>query len=75
MEAYTSIVSNNLNTFIQRLTVITIILMVPTLVASFFGMNVKLPFESTTGAFYIVLMIAASVSLFLVWFFRRKNIF
>lgn len=75
MEAYTSIVSNNLNTFIQRLTVITIILMVPTLVASFFGMNVKLPFESTTGAFYIVLLIAASISLFLVLFFRRKNIF
>lgn len=75
MEAYTSIVSNNLNTFIQRLTVITIILMVPTLVASFFGMNVKLPFESTTGAFYIVLMIAASISLLLVWFFRRKNLF
>ena len=75
MEAYTSIVSNNLNTFIQRLTVITIILMVPTLVASFFGMNVSLPFESTTGAFYIVLLIAASISLFLVWFFRRKNLF
>lgn len=75
MEAYTSIVSNNLNTFIQRLTVITIILMVPTLVASFFGMNVKLPFETTTGAFYIILVIAAMVSLFLVWFFRRKNLF
>jgi magnesium transporter len=75
MEAYTSIVSNNLNTFIQRLTVITIILMVPTLVASFFGMNVKLPFESTPGAFYIVLTMAVSISLFLVWFFRRKNLF
>ncbi len=75
MQAYTSIVSNNLNTFIQRLTVITIILMVPTLVASFFGMNVRLPFETTTGAFYIILILAASFSLFLVWFFRRKNLF
>ena len=75
MEAYTSIVSNNLNTFIQRLTVITIILMVPTLVASFFGMNVKLPFEATKGAFYIILILAGSFSLFLVWFFRRKNLF
>lgn len=75
MEAYTSIVSNNLNTFIQRLTVITIILMVPTLVASFFGMNVKLPFETTSGAFFIILIISASISLFLVWFFRRKNLF
>ncbi len=75
MEAYTSIVSNNLNTFIQRLTVITIILMVPTLVSSFFGMNVKIPFESIPGAFYIVLMISGLASLLLVWFFRRKNIF
>jgi len=38
MEAYASIISNNLNVFVQRLTVITIILMVPTLVASFYGM-------------------------------------
>jgi magnesium transporter len=75
MDAYTSIVSNNLNTFIQRLTVITIILMLPTLVASFFGMNVSLPFEDTGGAFYIILAIAALISLLLVWFFRRKNIF
>lgn len=75
MQAYTSIVSNNLNTFIQRLTVITIILMVPTLVASFFGMNVKIPFESVPGAFYIILIISGMTSLFLVWFFRRKNIF
>ena len=75
MEAYTSIVSNNLNTFIQRLTVITIILMVPTLVASFYGMNLDLPLAGTPGAFYWVLLIAASISLFLVWFFRRKNLF
>lgn len=75
MEAYTSIVSNNLNTIIQRLTLITIILMVPTLVASFFGMNVKLPFEASTNAFYIILILAAAFSLFLIWFFRRKNIF
>lgn len=75
MEAYTSIVSNNLNTFIQRLTVITIILMVPTLVSSFFGMNLKIPFESIPGAFYIVLLISGMASLLLVWFFRRKNIF
>ncbi len=75
MEAYASIVSNNLNTFIQRLTVVTIILMVPTLVASFFGMNVDLPFSKTDGAFYYVLLIAATGSLLLVLFFRRKNIF
>ncbi len=42
MEAYASIVSNNMNIFIHRLTIITIILMVPTLVASFYGMNLEI---------------------------------
>ncbi len=75
MDAYTSIISNNLGLFIQRLTIITIILMVPTLVASFFGMNVRIPFEDVKGAFYIVLLMAVFSSLLLVWFFRRKNLF
>jgi len=75
MDAYTSIISNNLGLFVQRLTIITIILMVPTLVSSFFGMNVRIPFEDTKNAFYIVLFIAVAISLLLVWFFRRKNLF
>jgi magnesium transporter len=44
MDAYTSIISNNLNMVMKRLTTITIVLMIPTLVASFFGMNVKIPY-------------------------------
>ena len=43
METYASIVSNNMNAFINRLTIITITLMVPTLVYSFFGMNIYIP--------------------------------
>jgi len=43
METYASIVSNNMNAFINRLTIITITLMVPTLVYSFFGMNMEIP--------------------------------
>ncbi|HLF62223.1 MAG TPA: magnesium transporter CorA family protein [Saprospiraceae bacterium] len=75
MEAYASIISNNLNVFIQRLTVVTIALMVPTLVASFFGMNVKLPFEQADGAFLFILIISVVIGVALVWFFRRKNLF
>lgn len=75
MEAYASIISNNMNMFIQRLTIITIILMVPTLVASFYGMNVELPFDDARGAFYMILVISVVVSLMLVWFFRRKQLF
>jgi magnesium transporter len=75
MEAYASIVSNNLNVFIQRLTIITIILMVPTLVASFYGMNVDLPLMDWDGAFYVIIFVSIVISLFLVWFFRRKKLF
>jgi magnesium transporter len=76
MEAYASIVSNNLNVFIQRLTIITIILMVPTLVASFYGMNVKnLPLSENPMAFYYILAISFVLGFLLIWFFRRKRLF
>jgi magnesium transporter len=75
MDAYSSIVSNNLNKFIQRLTVVTIILMVPTLVASFFGMNVRLPLRENPMAFFYILFLSGLLILFLVWFFRRKQMF
>lgn len=69
MEAYASIVSNNLNTFIHRLTVITIILMVPTLVASFYGMNLKhLPFSQSKYAFYVLLAISILIGIALILF-------
>jgi magnesium transporter len=75
MEAYTSIVSNNLNTFIQRLTVDHDHPDGADPGLQFLCMNVKIPFESMPGAFYIILIISALISLFLTWFFRRKNIF
>jgi len=79
MEAYASIISNNLNVVIQRLTLITIILMVPTLVASFFGMNVNVPLNNgDTGnpaSFYYILIFSLIISLLLAWWFRRKRLF
>lgn len=75
MEAYASIVSNNLNTFIQRLTIVTVVLMVPTLIASFYGMNVPVPFGKSQGSFYFIMIASALISLLLVWFFRRKNLY
>jgi len=44
-DAFASIISNNLNIVMKRLTSISLIMMVPTFIASFFGMNVPLPFE------------------------------
>jgi len=72
MEAYASIVSNNLNVFIQRLTIITIILMVPTLVASFYGMNLDhLPFQDSRYAFPSIIAISIILGFGLMWFFGK----
>ncbi|MBK7343453.1 MAG: magnesium transporter CorA family protein [Saprospiraceae bacterium] len=75
MEAYAGIISNNLNIVIQRLTLITIILMVPTLVASIFGMNVPSGLENSPTAIYYIIVISIIFSLLLAWFFRRKRLF
>ncbi len=74
MEAYASIVSNNLNNFIQRLTIVTIILMVPTLVASFYGMNLDhIPFEKEPYAFPIIIIVSIVLALLLMWVFSRNR--
>ena len=77
MDAYASIISNNLNIVMKRLTTITIVLMIPTLVASFFGMNVKIPYFDTEhqGSFWIILVVSLVLSLITVFAFRRRNFF
>ncbi|HKL86243.1 MAG TPA: magnesium transporter CorA family protein [Treponemataceae bacterium] len=47
MDAFASVISNNLSIVMKRLTVINLVLMIPTMITSFFGMNVHLPFENT----------------------------
>jgi len=68
MDARVSIVSNNLNILMKTLNLVTIVIMVPTLVVSFFSMNVTLPFESHPMAFVIVLVLSGlSVAAVMVW--------
>jgi magnesium transporter len=55
MDAFASVISNNLNMQMKRLTIISIVLMIPTLVVSVFGMNINLPFEDRPDALFIVL--------------------
>ncbi len=74
MEAYASIISNNLNQVIQSLTLITIILMLPTLVASLYGMNVPLPFKDSQYAFPFIIVFSILISLSLVLWFRKKRL-
>jgi len=49
MDAFASVISNNLSIVMKRLTVINLVLMIPTMVTSFFGMNVDVPMSTWTG--------------------------
>lgn len=75
MDAFAAIISNNLNIVMKRLTSITIILMVPTLVASMFGMNVVNGFEKTPYAFIIIIIISIILAFLLMLVFRRNKLF
>ena len=67
MDAYGSIISNNLNITIQRLTLITIVLTVPMVVASFYGMNVNMPIQDKWYAFPIILILSIVLSLAVIF--------
>lgn len=75
MDAFASIISNNLNMVMKRLTSVTIVLMVPTLVASFYGMNVALPFKNHPSAFGFTLLLSTILSILIVVVFLRKKWF
>ena len=73
MDAFASIISNNVNAIMKRMTSLSITLMVPTLIASFYGMNVNIHLERYPHAFvFIVLFSAALSALIFVWFRRIK---
>ena len=73
MDAYASIISNNLNGVMKFLTSITIILSIPTMVASFWGMNVAVPMENNKWGFLIILLISILVSIFVTIWLNRKQ--
>ena len=75
MDAFASIINNNMNIVIKRLTAITIILSVPALVAGFFGMNVHFPTENTVRGFYAALVISVLLSILLSLYFNKKKWF
>lgn len=73
MDAYSSIISNNLNLVIHRLTVITVVLMVPTLISSFLGMNVPNGLPDHPSAFYGVIIFSGVFTGALYWFMQRRK--
>jgi magnesium transporter len=75
MDAYASVISNNLNVVMKRLTSISIILMIPTLVASLYGMNVPNSLQDSQYGFAIILFVSLLLSVVGVILFRKKNLF
>jgi magnesium transporter len=75
MDAFASVVSNNLNMVMKLLTSITIVLAIPTMVSSFFGMNVGLPMQNDPMAFGVIITITLSLVSLAVFFLYKKNLF
>lgn len=76
MSTFASVISNNLNMVMKLLASITIVMSIPTMIASFFGMNVTLPFrEENPFAFMFILGISGLVSLAAILILARRGMF
>lgn len=73
MDAYASIISNNLNGVMKFLTAITIVLAIPTMVSSFWGMNVNIPFQNSRFGFIIMIFISVILTLLVTLWLKRKE--
>ncbi|MDW2798216.1 magnesium transporter CorA family protein [Clostridium boliviensis] len=78
MDAFASVISNNLNIVMKFLATITIVMSIPTMVASFYGMNVNpvgVPFAHSPYGFWIVLGLTLILTLSVAWIFSKKDLF
>jgi len=74
MDTYQSIINNNMNTIMRTLTSVTIILMLPTLISSFFGMNLINGMESNPIGFIVAIVLSLAISIASWFFFRHKRL-
>ena len=74
MDTYQSIINNNMNTVMRTLTSVTIIMMIPTLITSMFGMNLVNGMEEKPWGFIIAIILSICVSGICWWFFRHKRL-
>ena len=75
MDAFASIISNNLNIVMKFLAAMTILLAIPTVIASFWGMNVDVPFKDSDYGFFYVFLLSTTItgiSAFTLW---KKGMF
>ncbi len=73
MDAFSAIISNNQNNVMQFLTVVTLIVSLPTLISGFFGMNVGgIPLATNPNGFWLISLISAIICI-IITFFMSKN--
>ncbi|MBX6423860.1 magnesium transporter CorA family protein [Thermosulfurimonas sp. F29] len=75
MDAYASIIGNNLNIVMKFLTALAIVLALPTMISSIYGMNIRLPLQDNPHAFWIIMSISFAVSILLTLYFIKKRLF
>lgn len=75
MDAYASVISNNLNVIMKKLTSVSIILMIPTLIASLYGMNVPNALENNPNGLLIIVVVSGVLAMIGGFLFKKKNLF
>ncbi|MPM33500.1 hypothetical protein SDC9_80076 [bioreactor metagenome] len=76
MDAFASIISNNLNIVMRFLAAVTIVISVPTMLASFYGMNITyMPFIDSPYSFLVIVLIALSLGVAAAFWLKRRRMF
>jgi magnesium transporter len=80
MDAYASIISNNVNEIMKFMAAMTIVIAAPTAITSFFGQNIAFPFDGPSfladpWPFLIISFVCAAITGFMIWWFNRKKMF
>ena len=76
MDAFASVISNNLNIVMKFLSAITIVMSIPTIISGFYGMNVNetgMPFAGSPWGFPIIILFAVMVSICVAFWFYKKD--
>lgn len=74
-EVFSSVISNNLNNIMKVLTSITIVLTIPTIIAGFWGMNVKLPFGENPAGFWMTAILTIIICIITIYWLKKKDYF
>ena len=72
LDAFASIISNNQNEVLKRLTTLTIFLSVPVLIASIYGMNVPIPYHDSHLAFWLPVILSVLILAFVMWNYLKR---